>query len=101
MPYIDPKMRPKLDIAVQNLYEAMLEVNHEAICTTDAQPGSLTDGIVNYSVTRLLHLMYGRGLTTYQDINRAVGVIECIKQEYYRRVASPYEDTKIKQNGDV
>jgi hypothetical protein len=37
----------------------------------------------------------------YYHINKAVGVLECIKMEFYRRVAAPYEDTKIEQNGDV
>jgi hypothetical protein len=31
----------------------------------------------------------------------AVGAIECCKLEFYRRVAAPYEDRKIKTNGDV
>jgi hypothetical protein len=29
------------------------------------------------------------------------GVLENIKQEYYRRVAEPYEDKKIIENGDI
>jgi hypothetical protein len=31
----------------------------------------------------------------------AVGAIECCKLEFYRRVAVPYEERKIKTNGDV
>ena len=37
----------------------------------------------------------------YFYLNRAMGVLECIKQEFYRRVAAPYEDIKIVENGDV
>jgi len=29
------------------------------------------------------------------------GVLECAKLELYRRIAAPYEDTKIEENGDV
>jgi hypothetical protein len=29
------------------------------------------------------------------------GALECCKLEFYRRVAVPYEDQKIKSNGDV
>lgn len=29
------------------------------------------------------------------------GAIECAKLEFYRRVAAPYEDKKIAENGDV
>jgi hypothetical protein len=31
----------------------------------------------------------------------ATGVIENVKQEFYRRLASKYEDAKIEQNGDI
>jgi hypothetical protein len=41
-----------------------------------------------------------RGLS-YENINAAVGALECAKLELYRRVAAPYEDTKIAANGDV
>ena len=30
-----------------------------------------------------------------------IGVLECAKLELYRRVAAPYEDDKIDENGDV
>lgn len=30
----------------------------------------------------------------------ALGALECCKLEFYRRVAAPYEDSKIKSNGD-
>jgi hypothetical protein len=30
-----------------------------------------------------------------------VGVLECAKQELYRRILIPYEDAKIELNGDV
>jgi hypothetical protein len=29
------------------------------------------------------------------------GVVENVKQEFYRRVAVPYEEEKIVQNGDI
>ena len=34
-------------------------------------------------------------------IGDVVNAMECAKLEFYRRVAAPYEDTKIKENGDV
>ena len=30
-----------------------------------------------------------------------MGALECAKLELYRRVAAPYEDVKIMENGDV
>jgi hypothetical protein len=37
----------------------------------------------------------------YFNYNRAIGVLECIKLEFYRRMVGPYEDIKIKEAGDV
>jgi hypothetical protein len=31
----------------------------------------------------------------------AVGVLGCVREELYRRVAAPYEDSKVMANGDV
>jgi hypothetical protein len=30
-----------------------------------------------------------------------IGALECAKLELYRRLASPYEDLKIADNGDI
>lgn len=38
---------------------------------------------------------------SYTTINDVIGAIEGAKQEFYRRVAAPYEDAKIEENGDV
>ena len=37
----------------------------------------------------------------YSKINALIGVLECAKLELYRRVAAPYENDKIDENGDV
>jgi len=37
----------------------------------------------------------------YTQMNAVVGAIECAKDEFQRRLLHPYEDEKIKQNGDV
>ena len=60
-----------------------------------------TEGELNYVITRLVDRFlqrYGRGYTT---INQLIGVLECAKLELYRRIAAPYEDVKIQENGDV
>ena len=56
-------------------------------------------GDINYSVSRLISKIVGT--PTYPKIAMVTGVLENIKQEYYRRVAEPYEDIKIRQNGDI
>lgn len=60
-----------------------------------------TAGELNYVVTQLCRqYIHNTGLR-YENINAVVGALECAKQEFYRRVAVPYEDAKIRENGDV
>ncbi len=37
----------------------------------------------------------------YQRYNDVMGVLAGVQQELYRRRIAPYEDEKIKENGDV
>ncbi len=37
----------------------------------------------------------------YSKANELVGVLECVKQEFYRRQVVPYEEEKIRENGDL
>jgi len=70
---------------------------HRREFNTAIGPGGL-----NYLVTKLcLEYLTSMGSTTYQGINDIVGVLECAKLEFYRRLAVPYEDKKIIENGDV
>ena len=57
-------------------------------------------GEINYAVSRLCCLVIGKK-PTYPKICIITGVLENIKQEFYRRLAAPYEENKIVQNGDV
>jgi hypothetical protein len=58
-------------------------------------------GELNYLLTRIVdQYIYTKG-KSYASINEAIGALECAKLELYRRIAAPYEDTKIQQNGDV
>ena len=65
-------------------------------------PGSA--GELNYLVTGLvtdyIAEKYG-GRLSYSAVNEVVGVLECAKMELYRRIAVPYEDKKMEENGDV
>lgn len=78
MPYIDWKQREDLEAGGR---------------PTDA-------GELNYAVTILVRRYLGR-TPRYADYNEAVGALESAKLELYRRMVAPYEDEKIKQNGDV
>ena len=87
MPYINSEERPK--------YEKLLI---DIIETLKAQPIDKIDGELNYVVTKILKGVYA---PKYFNYNRAIGVLECIKLEFYRRMVGPYEDTKVKESGDV
>jgi hypothetical protein len=58
-------------------------------------------GELNYMITQLLIEYMKNKPLNYQTINDIIGAIEGAKQEFYRRVAVPYEDDKIRENGDV
>lgn len=84
MPYIDPDARIRLE----------------------AGSGPADAGELNYAVSRLVDAYLQRcaesaGRLRYAHLNEAIGVLECAKLELYRRVAAPYEDLKIVENGDV
>jgi hypothetical protein len=87
MPYIAAEDRPQYDKVLEEL-TTLLKAN----------PPESIDGHLNYVVTKIIKDIYP---LRYYHINKAMGVLECIQHEFYRRVAAPYEDTKIEQNGDV
>jgi len=58
-------------------------------------------GDLNYAITCLLDKHVKDNGLSYKSINSAIGAIECAKQEFYRRVAVPYEEKKLAKNGDV
>lgn len=93
MPYIDPLERVKLDNSIDSL-----------ICVIRAglENKSLQDiaGNLNYTISRLCGGIIN-GKVTYSKIAVITGVLENVKQEFYRRVAVPYEESKIKENKDI
>lgn len=63
--------------------------------------GVLDDGELNYAITVLLNNQIDKRGMSYKTINSLIGALECAKLELYRRIAAPYEDKKIRENGDV
>lgn len=54
-------------------------------------------GELNYFIFKL-----AKGyIHNYATAREFIGELECAKQEIYRRIVAPYEDTKIEENGDV
>jgi hypothetical protein len=90
MPYIKKEERPRFDSVINQLIKEL-----------EKSPPETQDGQINYIVTRLLNAIYTKPETRYFKINRALGVLSCIMQEFYRRKAAIYEDKKIEENSDV
>ncbi len=81
MPYIRRDLRSRLD-------------NREYV--------PAIEGELNYCITKMVNkYIQNTGGVSYQRINEVIGVLECAKLELYRRVAAPYEDKKMVENGDV
>lgn len=60
----------------------------------------LTVGELNFAITHMVVSYLERQGVCYETLNDCVGVLECCKAEFYRRVVVPYEETKRKENGD-
>ena len=87
MPYIKQDQRPPVDDALKPL------ISHIKSLPVEDQ-----DGALNYAITKILKEVYP---VKYFHLNRALGVLTSIKEEFYRVVVGPYEDEKIKENGEV
>jgi hypothetical protein len=82
MPYIKQCFRENFDQYIDEL------------CPSSA-------GDLNYIFTTLCHNYLLEVGLNYKNINEVIGALECAKLELYRRIAVPYEDKKIQENGDV
>lgn len=58
-------------------------------------------GELNYAITFLINTYLRTKGINYQHINDIIGALEGAKLEFYRRIASYYEDRKMMENGDV
>lgn len=88
MPYIKPEKRKRYDSVIDWAVKLLREIPEED-----------RDGHVNFLFTVILKRVYMP--PKYRRYNKAIGVLECIKQEFYRRMVAPYENEKIRESGDV
>jgi hypothetical protein len=80
MPYIKPELR---------------------LPATPTTPPIAHSGELNYRLTRVIMRYKDEKGLSYRTINDIIGALEGAKLEFYRRVAVPYENAKMAENGDV
>ena len=88
MPYIKQEERKQYQKIISKL-ATMIPKDH-----------NLRAGHFNYIVSLLLEKTYGKNIR-YADHNEVIGVLNCIMLEFYRRKTAPYEDIKMKSEGDL
>lgn len=96
MPYIDEDERKELDFAIDIMVDNILDNK-----TSLNNPHDFSNflGRINYCFSRVICGVMKE--PSYKKIAMVTGVLENIKQEFYRRLASKYEDNKIVSNGDI
>jgi hypothetical protein len=90
MPYIKKEDRKKFDSIIEDFVDALTEHGFKPF----------SEGELNYVISKIIWGMFDTK-PSYKLGNNLVGVLECVKQEFIRRKLNPYEDEKIKENGDI
>jgi hypothetical protein len=91
MPYISFEQRPLLDKDIDSLIQSIKTI-----------PLDDREGVLNYTLSRIISgSMKPDEGWRYKIINRIMGVLSCVQLEFYRRIASPYEDKAILKNEDI
>lgn len=96
MPYIDEEERLELDGCIDQMIKC---ISHTKTHLNNPHDFSNFLGRINYCFSRVI--MGVMQTISYRNIAMITGVLENIKQEFYRRIAANYEDKKIIENGDI
>lgn len=97
MPYIPPQYRQDLDPLIEALAERLVQQ------AQGLEPEAAFAGLLNYTCTRLALLIVRRrfGRLRYWLIALITGTFKNIADEFYRRLATPYEELQKGKHGDV
>ncbi len=94
MPYINKQSRKELDDKIKELAGVVIDT------AVDGVDDGVNPGRLNYAITKLI-LEVSSSVPSYAEYNKIIGVLECLKLEYYRRAVAIHEERKIVENGDV
>lgn len=93
MPYIRTEKRDELDPSIDAVLDSLRGLESDDPDFND------TEGNINYVFTKILKRIYPG--ERYAEINSAMGVLNSVTAEYYRKVAVLLEDQKEFENGEV
>jgi len=82
MPYIKQENRPKMDMVVETMADVEVKAN----------------GDLNYILFKFCKNYVNPSYNNYKNF---IGELRQCATEIERRILGPYEDLKIKENGDV
>lgn len=66
-----------------------------------AVPDIINTGNLNYIISKLCIKYLHEFDLKYSTINEIIGVLNCVQQEFYRKIACDYEDKKEIENGTI
>jgi len=89
MPYIKNEQRHNLEYLLRPIMNGMYDNTIQSV------------GDLNYIITHIIHNFIEKNGMNYTNLNSVIGLLECVKQEYYRRIVTQYETIKIEENGDI
>jgi hypothetical protein len=97
MPYVKAEHRTALDPAIRELGRVIADL------ARSMPEETAFAGLLNYACTSVaMEVIEARfGKLRYGTIATVTGVFKNVADEFYRRVAAPYEDRQIATNGDV
>lgn len=97
MPYIKQEDRDELNKDIQTLSDTLVRLHNKY-----AYDGAFA-GLLNYTCTTLATQIVIKkfGKLRYWMIAIITGTFKNIADEFYRRVAVPYEDKQVRNNGDI
>ena len=82
---------------VKQIYRDAFNPDLEKLCRNIQSTGDLT-----YCIYKLMKMLLEKhGKSSFVNMATLLSEVECAKLEFYRRIMAPYEDEKIKENGDV
>ncbi len=90
MPYIIKADRKEFDPEIKALLRRL----------TNKGFAKAKAGDLNYAFSKIVWAVFDAN-PSYATANELVGMLECVKQEFYRRKVAPYEEKKIQENGDL